>query len=766
MRIDFVPGVSPQPVQTPGTTAPRVQPTGDNGEQDAIMRGAAIGLRLGEQWQDNIDRAALTEADNRMAESVRETMQDPEKGYLSTVGKNAVGDSRRRAEGTLKERREAIEAGLSTNQREQFAEIANRRQQRALAAMDEHEQHQGRVWAMGETEARAKSIGQDAVSAWGTPEFPVMHGSMLTAIDDYADLAGLGDEGKKALRSAATTELHGSIVERLVGRGMTKEAQAHLAQYEGEIAPDRADGLRGVLAHAADQDVGKSVAMEARKLGTVQERLELVDGLWKAGKLTTKQSDDATQRIQQEDARDAALQAREANLALRDAQNWRQLNPGGAANPNLVGPPGPGDLMPLPPAMVARLEASGALDDFNVWVQNGGEWTTKPAGQRALMWGDDVVSSFKSDDDLIQSLRTVLSDDDLGRMVKRRQELAQPPKMDGSMSETDRSRIVLKGAWDYSIIPDGMQGAKLTDADAGRLLRWQVAVDQGVQALTEGKRKAQPADYKKVMETLSGDLFDVGGVGVPASVATPAQVAEGTWQTPYGPIDAKAVEAVREAALGDLAQAGRTERDVTEARIAAQAKWILDERARAAEGARGQTQALRTTGERTLAQLYRAALSDPVNKGSRSMAADKVAAVMGDNLGAMGMDADSVRAFLAGMSGDGAKVDGQNAMDPDLAWKAEVRRRNDLQGSWRNLLVSEGRQRWYFLGSENARQENARKEPNNPQFFYENWHRIEPPTGRIKSYTEAARENPYLDPNYRGGDTARQVEKIVNEAAR
>lgn len=710
MRIDFVPGVSPQPVQTPGTTAPRVQPTGDNGEQDAIMRGAAIGLRLGEQWQDNIDRAALTEADNRMAESVRETMQDPEKGYLSTVGKNAVGDSRRRAEGTLKERREAIEAGLSTNQREQFAEIANRRQQRALAAMDEHEQHQGRVWAMGETEARAKSIGQDAVSAWGTPEFPVMHGSMLTAIDDYADLAGLGDEGKKALRSAATTELHGSIVERLVGRGMTKEAQAHLAQYEGEIAPDRADGLRGVLAHAADQDVGKSVAMEARKLGTVQERLELVDGLWKAGKLTTKQSDDATQRIQQEDARDAALQAREANLALRDAQNWRQLNPGGAANPNLVGPPGPGDLMPLPPAMVARLEASGALDDFNVWVQNGGEWTTKPAGVRALMWGDDVVASFKSDDDLIQSLRTVLNDDDLGKMVKRRQELSNPKTVDG-MGESDRSRLVLKGAWDYGIVPEGMQGAKLDDVASGRLLRWQVAVEHGILAVTEGKRKATPEDYQKVMAQLSADQLDVGGTAIPVSVATPSQIAEGVWQTPHGAIDMKAVDAVRKEAIAAL-----NVKNPPESAIATQAKWILDERARQTTAMQSQGNALRSTAERTLTQLYRAALSDPANKGSRRVAADKVASVMGDNLGAMGLDADSVRAFLAGMAGTAATA---TEFDPDLAWKKEKERRG---GRGYSRFAPESWARWKFLGSEAARQENEKKFPGDPMFRYETWH--------------------------------------------
>lgn len=715
MRIDFVPGVSPQPVQTPGTTAPRVQPTGDNGEQDAIMRGAAIGLRLGEQWKDNIDRAALTEADNRMAESVRETMQDPEKGYLSTVGKNAVGDSRRRAEGTLKERREAIESGLSASQREQFAEIANRRQQRALAAMDEHEQHQGRVWAMGETEARAKSIGQDAVAAWGTQEWPVMHGSLLTAIDDYADLAGLGDEGKKALRSAATTELHGSIVERLVGRGMTKEAQAHLAQYEGEIAPDRADGLRGVLAHAADQDVGKSVAMEARKLGTVQERLELVDNLWKAGKLTTKQSDDATQRIQQEDARDAALQAREANLALRDAQNWRQLNPGGAADPNLVGPPGPGDLMPLPPAMVARLEASGALDDFNVWVQNGGEWTTKPAGQRALMWGDDVVSSFKTDDAIINSLRKVLNDDDLGRMVKRRQELANPSKVGSGLSETDRSRIVLQGAWDYGIVPEGMQGAKLSDAYAGRLLRWQVAVDQKVRDMTEGGK--QKPDYRKAMETLAADRFDVGGVGVPASVATSTQIAEGVWQTLRGAIDAKAVQALRKDALGVLAEAGVAERDATEAQIAAQAKWILDERGRRAGAMQVQSQSLRATGERTLAQLYRAALSDPANKGSRRMAADKVASVMGDNLGAMGMDADSVRAYLRGMANE---EDAARGASPDFMWATEVQRRASTRASY--VQQEDGWLRARFFGSESARQENERKDPGNPVFSYENWH--------------------------------------------
>lgn len=713
-RIDLVPGVRTQAQQTPTATAQRTLPVTGDGDQREIQQGLAAGMRFGAEWQDNIDRAALTEADNRMAETVRNTLQDPEKGYLSTMGKNAVGDSRRRAESILKEQREAIEAGLSASQREAFTEIANRRQQRALAAMDEHEQHQGKVWAMGETEARAKSLGADAVSAWGTPEFPVMHGSLLSTIDDYSNLAGLGDEQRKQLRQAATTQLHGNIVEQLVGRGMTGDARKHLEDFAGEIDAEKAADLRGLLAKAQDQDVGKALSVDARKLGTVQERLNMVEALWKEGKITTKQSDDAMQRIQQEDAREAALQAREANLALKDAQNWRQLNPGGAVDPNLVGPPGPGDLVPIPPAMQERLERAGALDDFNVWVQSGGEWTTKPAGQRAMMWDDATVAAFKTDDDLIRSLRSVLSDADLSRMVKRRQELADPSKIEG-MGESDRGRVILKGAWDYGIIPEGMQGQKLTDVDAGRLLRWQVAVDQAVLAKTEGKRKAQPKDYQDAMAELSADQFKVGGVGVPVAVATPSQVAEGTWDTPYGPIDAKAVEQVRQTALADLAEAGRSERDVTEAAIAAQAKWILDERARSAVAMQGQTQALRATGERTLAQLYRAALNDPANKGSRRMAAERVATVMGDNLGAMGMDSATVRAFLGGMSGDVQSTE----FDPDLAWKKEKERRG---GRGYSRFVPESWARWTFLGSEAARQENLRRAPNDPLFRYETWH--------------------------------------------
>ena len=101
---------------------------------------------------------------------------------------------------------------------------------------------------MGETEARAKSLGQDAVSAWGTQEWPVMHGSLLTAIDDYADLAGLGDEGKKALRSAATTELHGTIVERLVGRGMTKASRHCPARGHQTRIPVSRDSVNNTAA--------------------------------------------------------------------------------------------------------------------------------------------------------------------------------------------------------------------------------------------------------------------------------------------------------------------------------------------------------------------------------------------------------------------------------------------------------------------------------------------------------------------------------------
>ncbi|MBK8168159.1 MAG: hypothetical protein IPK64_19605 [bacterium] len=522
MRIDFVPGVSPQPVQTPGTAAPRVQPTGDNGEQDAMMRGAAIGLRLGEQWKDNIDRAALTEADNRMAESVRETMQDPEKGYLSTVGKNAVGDTRRRAEGLLKERREAIESALSASQREQFAEIANRRQQRAFAAMDEHEQHQGRVWAMGETEARAKSIGQDAVAAWGTQEWPVMHGSLLTAIDDYADLAGIGDEGKKALRSAATTELHGHIVERLVGRGMTKEAQAHLAQYRDEVAPDKAGALGQLVAQADEEQTGIRMALQlGRGLPSLQQQHEALAADFEAGKITTDVYKTALSHLRANDQERRAGRSQARSDAREEFQAWAQQNRTKAD----------WALRMMPTAMSQKLDDLGLLEESEQWLQQGGQWITTEAGLYASLNAEQMVGSFKSRQQAIDAMRPQMDDRTLAAFMDRYDRATRATVEAQARAVENYNRSVAEAAaaasksyvnldedelLKESMIANGIAAldpdGKVQATDTLKALQWRNAMRERVAAKTRGRHPTSD-DWREAGKELSANYVETRAAG-------------------------------------------------------------------------------------------------------------------------------------------------------------------------------------------------------------------------------------------------------------
>ena len=507
MRIDFVPGVSPQPVQTPGTTAPRVQPTGDNGEQDAIMRGAAIGLRLGEQWKDNIDRAALTEADNRMAESVRETMQDPEKGYLSTVGKSAVGDSRRRAEGTLKERREAIEAGLSADQRMAFAEQANRRQQRALAAMDEHEQHQGRVWAMGETEARAKSIGQDAVAAWGTQEWPVMHGSLLTAIDDYADLAGLGDEGKKALRSAATTELHGSIVERLVGRGMTAEAKAHLAQYRDEVASDKAGDLGQLVAQADEEQTGIRTALQlGRDLPHLQQQHEALAAAFEAGKITTDVYKTALSHLRANDQERRAGRSQARTEAREEFQAWAQQHRTKAD----------WALRMMPTAMSAKLDDLGLLEEAQQWLQQGGQWITTEAGLYASLNAEQLVGAFPSRKQAMDAMRPQMDDQRLAFFMERYDRATGAAQTAAAAAGKSKVNLDEDDLIKESMLANGIvaldSDGKVQPVDTLKALQWNNAIRERVAAKAKGKEPTSEM-WREAGKELAANYIETRAAG-------------------------------------------------------------------------------------------------------------------------------------------------------------------------------------------------------------------------------------------------------------
>jgi len=505
MRIDFVPGVSMQPVQTPGTDAPRVQPTGDNGEQDAIMRGATIGLRLGEQWKDNIDRAALTEADNRMAESVRETMQDPEKGYLSTVGKNAVGDSRRRAEGTLKERREAIEAGLSADQRLAFAEQANRRQGRALAAMDEHEQHQGRVWAMGETEARAKSIGQDAVSAWGTQEWPVMHGSLLTAIDDYADLAGLGDEGKKALRSAATTELHGTIVERLVGRGMTAEAKAHLAQYRDEVASDKAGDLGQLVAQADEEQTGIRTALRlGRDLPSLQQQHEALAADFEAGTVSANVYKTALSHLRANDQERRAGRSQARTEAREEFQAWAQQHRMKADWAFRM----------LPTAMSQKLDDLGLLEEAEQWLQQGGQWITTEAGLYASLNAEQMVGAFKSRQEAIDKMRPQMDDKTLAFFVERYDRATgAAANAAGGQSKVNLAEddLIKESMLANSVVVLGSDG-KVQPGDTLKALQWGNAIRERVAAKSKGKEPTSDM-WREAGKELAANYIETRAAG-------------------------------------------------------------------------------------------------------------------------------------------------------------------------------------------------------------------------------------------------------------
>ncbi|QRZ14737.1 hypothetical protein JWJ88_17380 [Paracoccus methylovorus] len=214
-----------------------------------------------DQWQADVDEADAKAADTDFAKMVRQTLYDPERGYLNAQGGDALQQRKQAAE-TLQKAYEDRLAGLSPASRDMASRAMQGRLDSALLGIDQHAGRERLTYLDGQSKARVQSAIDDAIV--DPANLARSLGIARAEVQDQARLNGWSPEQTDVAMKAAESDMHVGIVSRLEAVNPEQALQylnAHrdsmaggaVASLEGRLVPEvkRRRGYQGGMDAAA-----------------------------------------------------------------------------------------------------------------------------------------------------------------------------------------------------------------------------------------------------------------------------------------------------------------------------------------------------------------------------------------------------------------------------------------------------------------------------------------------------------------------------------
>jgi hypothetical protein len=307
----------------------------------ATVQAATAMNTIADRIQNELDDAATKEADNLLSDSLRTSIYDPEKGYLSTVGKPAL-DSRKATIDSMNEAKQKVEQTLTTDmQRKMFNQVANRRLQTAMTQVDSHAMQQAKVYNVAESKARATASVQDAVAnanTWnmkdadGKPAGPynLYKSTAISEMNSLADTMGMAADSaqRKELVLAATTQIASEVVSGMVASDQAAQARDYLSNAikAKEIDSTKVDQLQNLVKTAGVKDDSLRLSMTLK--GGLNTQLATIDQMFKDGKISADVRDATVQRAEHNYTRMKTMENEGNKVAMGSFQEWIIKNPG------------------------------------------------------------------------------------------------------------------------------------------------------------------------------------------------------------------------------------------------------------------------------------------------------------------------------------------------------------------------------------------------------------------------------------------------------
>ena len=534
----------------------RVEPV-QNASGGAISAIGGGMQRLGQavtaaadQYQDNIDVAQSLRMRNLYTAEVESAMQDPQGGFLTTVGAGANKESRERSFKRITEQRKKIEAlGQNEIQRLNFTSYADRQDMQARQRADIHQEREAKTFLAGETSTAAQQGLQRSITLVGTEEGDIAFAEAMKGVNKLADIYGFPADSaqRMAMVQGALDKKHSGSIEMLTqDPSGALEAAGYLAKHRNEMSPGvlskSIDDVRramsvvqkGAIAAQSTSlamDIAEStrptyrtsgpVVMEMRGeididalVPTARKRL---DAMFQAGEVSAEVRDATLQRV----AADYESRSKLRDTTEKDALDEAMVE----AQSRRVGYAG------LSPQAQQKLDASPlARAKFDLKVMQGDNLVTTARGTQALLLMPDAeLDKIQTEAELYRLFDHEMAPKEMGEMRKRWMAL----KTGKAAPDAFVTEAVKIAALDAGLLPSATSGKTgLTETENVILLRMLHAVKD---VAARGDGVASRADIDAAIKKEFGNVIRAKSSDKPMPVSSYSKTdIKGAWSDVAG----------------------------------------------------------------------------------------------------------------------------------------------------------------------------------------------------------------------------------------
>ncbi|WGR61451.1 hypothetical protein E3U26_12410 [Paracoccus ferrooxidans] len=224
-----------------------------------VAQGLADVGQMFDQWQADVDQADAKAADTAFAKTVRETLYDPERGYLYAQGGDAL-QMRQQAAETLQKAFDERLSGLNQASRDMASRVMQGRLDSALLGIDQHAGRERLTYLDGQSKARVQSAIDDAII--DPANLPRSLSITRAEVQDQANRNGWSPEQTEVALKAAESDMHAGIVSRLEAVN-PEQALQYLNAHRDSMAAGAVASLEGRLVPEVKRRRGYQGGMDA-----------------------------------------------------------------------------------------------------------------------------------------------------------------------------------------------------------------------------------------------------------------------------------------------------------------------------------------------------------------------------------------------------------------------------------------------------------------------------------------------------------------------
>lgn len=252
--LDAVTGVASRNAAAQEAFGQKLQGVGDEVTRIAADRTAQA------------NEAAISNLDGDLTGRITARLHDPNTGYLNSVGADAMAGRQGALEGLDDDIKQIGGNLASPRQAVMFQELAQRRRQAAIEAIETHASQQTKVYQNQGLVKRADNARDAAILSYdpanpNSAQHAINVATYMASMDDLAELNGLkGDQRDTFLKDSRATMLNGLITHLISGEKLDA-ATALFDKYKDSLPVANIDTLSHALKTGNDKTQALSLAL-------------------------------------------------------------------------------------------------------------------------------------------------------------------------------------------------------------------------------------------------------------------------------------------------------------------------------------------------------------------------------------------------------------------------------------------------------------------------------------------------------------------------